>query len=112
MFSQTMLFSFPFLFVCLSVDLLILTYLVMRMTNEETSMDHHQGLAARLVKMSIVIEMKVFGKANVQVLCIRSMNSLFYKLSCKPFYFLNPKMLTVKTMRPSSLSCASACNHC
>ena len=45
MLSQTMLFSFPFVFVCLSVDLLILTYLVMGMTNEETSMDHHQDLA-------------------------------------------------------------------
>ena len=30
-----MLFSFPFVFVRLSVDLLILTYLVMEMTNEE-----------------------------------------------------------------------------
>ena len=35
MHSQTMLFSFPFVFVRLSVDLLILTYLVMGMTNEE-----------------------------------------------------------------------------
>ena len=35
MLSQTMLFSFPFAFVRLSVDLLILTYLVMGMTNEE-----------------------------------------------------------------------------
>ena len=35
MLSQTMLFSFPFVFVRLSVDLLILTYLVMGMTNEE-----------------------------------------------------------------------------
>ena len=33
--SQTMLFSFPFVFVRLSADLLILTYLVMGMTNEE-----------------------------------------------------------------------------
>ena len=30
-----MLFSFPFVFVHLAVDLLILTYLVMGMTNEE-----------------------------------------------------------------------------
>ena len=36
MLSQTMLFSFPFVFVRLSVDLLILTYLVMGMTNEES----------------------------------------------------------------------------
>ena len=35
MLSQTKLFSFPFVFVRLSVDLLILTYLVMGMTNEE-----------------------------------------------------------------------------
>ena len=35
MLSQTMLFLFPFVFVRLSVDLLILTYLVMGMTNEE-----------------------------------------------------------------------------
>ena len=35
MLSQTMLFSFPFVFVRLSADLLILTYLVMGMTNEE-----------------------------------------------------------------------------
>ena len=34
MLSQTMLFSFPFVFVRLSVDLLILNYLVMGMTNE------------------------------------------------------------------------------
>ena len=36
MLSQNMLFSFPFAFVRLSVDLLILTYLVMGMTNEES----------------------------------------------------------------------------
>ena len=35
MLSQTMLFSFPFAFVRISVDLLILTYLVVGMTNEE-----------------------------------------------------------------------------
>ena len=35
MVSQTMLFSFPFVFIRLSVDLLILTYLVIGMTNEE-----------------------------------------------------------------------------
>ena len=35
MLSQTMLFSFPFVFVRFSVDLLILTYLVVGMTNEE-----------------------------------------------------------------------------
>ena len=47
-------------------------------------MDHHQVLAVRLVEMIIMIEMKVFGKANVQVLCIRSMCRLFYK----PFFKL------------------------
>ena len=35
MLSQTMLFSFPFVFVRLSLDLLILTDLVMGMKNEE-----------------------------------------------------------------------------
>ena len=30
---------------------------------------------------------KYFGKANVQVLCMRSMGRLFYKLSCKLFQF-------------------------
>ena len=35
MLSQTTLFSFPFVFVRLSVDLLISTYLVMGMKNEE-----------------------------------------------------------------------------
>ena len=50
-------------------------------------MDHHQGLAAQLVEMIIAIEMKVFGKANVQVLYMRSMSRLFYKLSFKLFPF-------------------------
>ena len=50
-------------------------------------MDHHQGLAVRLVEMVMVIEMKVFGKANVQVLCIRSMSRLFYKPFFKFFLF-------------------------
>ena len=31
-------------------------------------MDHHQGLAVQLVEMIMVIEIKVFGKADVQVL--------------------------------------------
>ena len=35
MLSQTLLFSFPFVFVRLPLELLILTYLVMGMTNEE-----------------------------------------------------------------------------
>ena len=50
-------------------------------------MDHHQDLAVRLVEMIMVIEMKVFGKANVQVLCIRSMNRLFYSPSYKLLLF-------------------------
>ena len=77
-------------------------------------MDHHQGLVVRLVEMIMVIEMKVCDKANVHVLCMRSMSRLFYKLPFKLFLFPNPNpvMLTVKIMRPSSLSCASACSHC
>ena len=63
MLSQIMLFSFPFVFV------------------------RHQGLAVQLVEMIMVIEIKVFGKANVQVLCMRSMSRLFYKLSFKIFLF-------------------------
>ena len=52
-------------------------------------MDHHQGLAVRLVQMLMTIEMKAFGKANVQGLCIRSMSRL-YKLSLELFLFLQP----------------------
>ena len=50
-------------------------------------MDHHQGLAVRHVEMIMVIEMKVCGKSNVQVLCMRSMSRLFYKLSFELFLF-------------------------
>ena len=50
-------------------------------------MNHHQDLAVQLVEMIMVIEIKVFGKANVQVLCMRSMSRLFYKLSFKLFLF-------------------------
>ena len=50
-------------------------------------MDRHQGLAVRLVEMIVVIEMKVFSKATVQVLCIRSISRLFYKPSFKLFLF-------------------------
>ena len=56
----------------------------------KTSMDHHQGLAVRLVEMIMMIEMKVFGKANVQVLCMRSMSRLFYKFSFELFVFSEP----------------------
>ena len=51
------------------------------------SMDQHQGLTVRPVEMIMVIEMKVFGKVNVQVLCMRSVSRLFYKLSFKLFLF-------------------------
>ena len=50
-------------------------------------MDHHHGLAVRQVEMITVIEMKVFGEADVQVLCSKSMSRLFYKLSFKLFLF-------------------------
>ena len=50
-------------------------------------MDHHEDLAVRLVEMIMVIKMKVFGKANVQVLCMRSMSRILYKLSFKLFLF-------------------------
>ena len=53
-------------------------------------MDHHQGLAVQLVEMIMVIEIKVFGKANVQVLFMRSMRRLFYKLPFKLFLFPQP----------------------
>ena len=38
-------------------------------------MDHHQGLTVQLVEMIMVIEIKVFGKANVHVLCIHMSRS-------------------------------------
>ena len=50
-------------------------------------MDHHQGLAVRLVEMIVVIEMKVFDKANDHVLRMRSMSRLFYKILLKLFLF-------------------------
>ena len=50
-------------------------------------MDRHQGLAVLLVEMIMVVEMKSFGKSNVQVLCIRSMSRLFYKPSFNFFLF-------------------------
>ena len=50
-------------------------------------MDHHQGLAVRLVEMIMVVEMIVFDKSNVQDLYIRSMSRLFYKPSFKLFLF-------------------------
>ena len=57
---------------------------------------------------------EVFGKANVQVLCIRSMSRYVTNLPLNLFYFPNPNpiMLTVKITRPFSISCASACSHC
>ena len=86
----------------------------MAMTSEETLVDHCQGLAFRLVEMIIAIEMKVLGKADVQVLCMRSMSRLFYKFSSKSFYFPDPnlQMLTAKVMQLSPFSRASASSHC
>ena len=69
-------------------------------------MDHHQGLAVRLVEMIMMIEMKVFGR--------KSLKESFTNFLLNFFYFPNPypKMLTAKIMQPSSLSCASPCSHC
>ena len=50
-------------------------------------MDDHEDLAVQLVEMIMVIDIKVFGNANVQVLCMRSMSRILYKLSFKPFLF-------------------------
>ena len=82
-----MLFAFPFVFVRLSLDLLFLTTLVMGMTNEENFDGSSSRPAVRLVEMIMLIEMIVFGKANVHVLYMRSMSRLFYKLSFELFLF-------------------------
>ena len=76
-------------------------------------MDHHQGLTVRLVEMTMAIEMKVYGKTYVKVLCMVSISRLFYNLLFKIFYFsnANPKMFNVKIMRPFSLPCTSGCSH-
>ena len=49
----------------------------------------------------MVIEVKGFGKANVQVLCMRSIRRLFYKLPFKLFLSLNPnpQIFNVEIMR-------------
>ena len=66
-----------------------------------------QSLSVRLVEMIMAIEMKIFGKANAQVLCMGSMSRQFYKLSLNLFHIPNPnpnpKMLNAKIMQ-SSLS--------
>ena len=111
-----MLFSFPFVFVRLSVDLLILNYLVMGMTNEENFDRSSSRPGSSTGGDDYGDRIEEFGKANVQVLRIRSMSRLrsFPNLPLNLFYFPNPNpiMLTVKIMRPSSISCASACSHC
>ena len=63
-------------------------------------MESHLRLAFRLVEMIMAIEMKVFGKANVQVSCMKSMSRLFYTLLIKLFSFPNPnpKVLTLKNI--------------
>ena len=40
-------------------------------------MDHHQDLAFRFLVITMAIEMKAFGKINIQVLCMGSMGRLF-----------------------------------
>ena len=50
-------------------------------------MAHHQGLAFRLVEMIMAIEIKVFSKASVPVLCMRLMSRLSYKQTLKYFVF-------------------------
>ena len=77
MFSQTMLFSFPFVFVRLSSDLLILTYLVMGITNEENSDGSSSMPGSSTGGDDYGDRNESFGKANVQVLCMRSMSRLF-----------------------------------
>ena len=87
MLSQTMLFSFPFVFVHLSVDLLILTYLVMGMTNEENLDGSSSRPGSSTCGDDYGDRNESFWQANDQVLCIRSMSRLFYKLALKIFLF-------------------------
>ena len=82
-----MLFSFPFVFVRLAVDLLMLTYLVMGMTNEENFDGSSSRPGSSTGGDDYGDRIEVFGKANVYVLCIRSMSRLRYKPSFKPFLF-------------------------
>ena len=76
-------------------------------------MDHHRNLAVRLMEIIMAIEMNVFGKTNVRVLCLGVKSRQFYKHSLTIFYAPspNPDMLNVKIMQGSSLSCASACSQ-
>ena len=59
----------------------------MGMTNEENVDGSSSRPGSSTGGMIMVIEIQVFGKANIQVLCIRSMSRLFYKLSFKLFLF-------------------------
>ena len=76
-----MLFSFQFVFVRLSVDLLISTYLVTGMTNEENFDGSSSRPGSSTSGDDYDDRNESFCKANVQVLCIRSMSRLFYKPS-------------------------------
>ena len=87
MLSQTTLLSFPFVFLRLSLDLLSLTYFVMGMTNEENSDGSSSRPCSSTGGDDYGDRNESFGKADVQVLCTRSMSRLFYKLSFKLFLF-------------------------
>ena len=60
-----MLFSFPFVFVRLAVDLLSLTYLVMGMTNEENFDGSSSRPGSSTGGDDYGDQIEVFGKANV-----------------------------------------------
>ena len=87
MVPQTTLFSFPFVSVRPSLDLLTLILLVMGMKNEE----NFGGSLSRTGSLTGGDDHsdrnKIFGKANVQVLCMRAMSRLFYKHSLKLVIF-------------------------
>ena len=83
MLSQTMLLSFPFVFVRVSVDLLILTYLVMGMTNEENVDGSSSRPGSSTGRDDYGDRNESFCQSKCQVLCMRSMSRLFYKLSFK-----------------------------
>ena len=90
MLSQTMLFSFPFVFVRLSVDLLILTYLVMvvmGMKNEENFDGSSSRLGSSTGRDDYDDRNECFWQSKYPSLCMKSMSRLFYKLSFKLFLF-------------------------
>ena len=59
----------------------------MRMTNEENSDGSSSRPGNSTGEGYYVDRNESYGKANVQVLCTRSMSRLFYKLSFKLFLF-------------------------